>query len=226
MNIKKLLSSSVLAIGFLAVSHTNAGTITSGNPDDSLDTPAPFNLDQVTLTNSGSDPDAPEVFFEDVAVNIGDIGSRGVLFEFNFTGTDVVQEGIITNSDSSLNSFQDGTETLQADLQADANVMSDVLGLAGIDLELSSDPSNTFIAYLTADFSDFADAYAFAGDQDESRWYVGALEAGTYNLNIVSLLPAINAGTITISAVPIPAAAILFGTALAGFAGFSARRKA
>lgn len=33
-------------------------------------------------------------------------------------------------------------------------------------------------------------------------------------------------GEVRIQAVPIPAAAILFGTALAGFAGFSARRKA
>ena len=226
MNIKKFLSTSVLTIGLIAVGPANAIT----QFDGSLELPAPFNRDTVTLKNESSDPDAPEIFAADIEVNINDLGDTGVVFEFNFTDSDVFDPGVIVNSDSSLNSFEDnqaGTDTLSS-LQSGLNDASlayaDLLSNSG---NLTADPSNLFIAVLTSDLDEsFATAYGFAGDQDESRWVVGPLDSGTYNLNVVSLLEAIGSGQVTISAVPIPAAAILFGTALAGFAGFSARRKA
>ena len=51
---------------------------------------------------------------------------------------------------------------------------------------------------------------------------INNLLAGEYTLQIYSDSQDVNG---SISAVPVPAAALLFGTALLGFAGFSARRK-
>ncbi|WP_419810561.1 hypothetical protein [Bacterioplanoides sp.] len=51
---------------------------------------------------------------------------------------------------------------------------------------------------------------------------INSLLAGEYTLQIFSDSEDVNG---SISAVPVPAAVLLFGTALLGFAGFSARRK-
>jgi len=51
---------------------------------------------------------------------------------------------------------------------------------------------------------------------------INNLLAGEYTLTIFTDSEDVNG---SISAVPVPAAALLFGTALLGFAGFSARRK-
>lgn len=78
---------------------------------------------------------------------------------------------------------------------------------------------------LKVSLFDTLGSLVFASDEVISgplSFTINNLLAGTYLLQIDSSSKDVNG---QISAVPVPAAALLFGTALLGFAGFSARRK-
>lgn len=88
----------------------------------------------------------------------------------------------------------------------------------------SNQASDTVSWALTDDNSGLIDAGSFLVSDGIANLAFGGL-SGDYVFNVATTSELFT-GEIRIAAVPLPAAALLFGTALAGFAGFSARRKA
>ena len=221
----KHLVQSVIAGSLLWATGANAATQLLA--DNVLELPSVTGVDTIFLNQ-----ESMEVLTAEIEVNLAE--AMRVKFEFDFGNMNVdTLDGLINESgDSTLNSFvaetdrtseqQDAFDLAAADVQSEIN-NAQLLSVSGLDdIELSA--SNTFIAILTGD--GVAEGFSFAGSEDQATWVVGLLAAGTYTLDVTSILATGGAGNIQISAVPIPAAAILFGTALAGFAGFSTRRKA
>ena len=216
---------SIVAASILSATNVYATTVIG----DTLVLPAFNNSDSVTLDNEFQ-PTAP--LEAEVMVEVGDIGSARVQFEFDFGGFGLVASDdlpiIISGTNSNDNVFIPEEDQSNEQLQSfddKAAFLSSFPELSGTELS----PSNTFIAILTGrdpNTESYSGYYSFAGADDQTIWNAGLLSAGTYGLEVFSVFDAYGRGNITISAVPIPAAAILFGTALVGFAGFSARRKA
>jgi hypothetical protein len=81
---------------------------------------------------------------------------------------------------------------------------------------------------LTLDGSPATPAIEFVLHQIGDHFTTG-LSAGTWSMKVVNLdttqFPTANAGTTRVSVVPLPGAALLFGSGLLGFLGFANRRK-
>lgn len=165
------------------------------------------------------------------SISIGITRKRTVTFDFDFGGFQVNDPLLVDTQDNTDLSDDVFTQAATDDpglLSLASAGQQTLLGTLGYLFDEGTfAASGNFIAVLTnEDDPAFGTDVSFVGSENEFTWSVGSLEAGNYNLDLFSLLNVQGSGTIQISAVPIPAAAILFGTALAGFAGFSARRKA
>ena len=165
------------------------------------------------------------------SISIGITRKRTVTFDFDFGGFQVNNPLLVDtqgNTDLSDDVFTQAATDDPGLLSLASAGQQGLLDTVGYSFDEGTfAASGNFVAVLTK-IGDplFGQDVSFAGSENEFTWSVGSLSVGDYNLDIFSLLDVQGSGTVQISAVPIPAAAILFGTALAGFAGFSARRKA
>jgi len=147
-------------------------------------------------------------------VALASMTANAATINLNYTnGTDIVFDTSSATSQSSVGALTEFTfdVTVLTQLTTTDWLIYFVDNGTGLDVELFDNTATNLLRSASA---------TNGGSPFSFQW--NNLLAGDYKLKLTTGFPYASA---EVSAVPVPAAALLFGTALLGFAGFSTRRK-